>query len=396
MSGIKERYLKFVIQKDALKRKKMAFVSGPRQVGKTILGKSLLQSEENYFSWDHVHFRKMWLRRPQGILTEIKDGPIVFDELHKHIRWKSHLKGLYDTYKEEIEIIVIGSARLDIYRKGNDSLLGRYFPYRLHPFSVAEGLQSPSPDQIFRSKSRISYPWKDLMFLGGFPEPLLTGREKEAERWSRLRLDRLVFEDTRDIKNISNLNAFQTLLDLIPERVGSLFSYNALCEDIQVAYATSRQWVLLSETLYYGFFVRPYAKKLKSSIHSMPKYYLYDILQIHKKNISQRLENLTALHLLKAVQFWTDTAQGFFQLHFIRDKKKREVDFLITRDKVPWMLVECKSGSKTPSPHLSYYAEKLGTTRNYQLVEDGSYDRKYRIKPSVRVLSYQKFFSHFV
>ena len=241
----KNRYLKHFIQVDAIKDKKMAFISGPRQVGKTTLGKSLIESEKNYFSWDNPNFRRVWIRSPESSIKDIGNGPVLFDEMHKNRKWKNHLKGLYDTYKDDLDIIVTGSARLDIYRKGSDSLLGRYIPYRLYPFSVAEAERtlSPSPDQILQ-RTKISYEWKDLMSLGGFPEPLLAGSEKKANRWSRLQLDRLAFEDSRDIKVLSDLNAFRDLLDLIPEKVGALFSFNSLREDIGVAYGTIREWVL--------------------------------------------------------------------------------------------------------------------------------------------------------
>ena len=301
------------------------------------------------------------------------------------------IKGLYDTYSDKLSILVTGSSKLDIYRKGSDSLLGRYIPYRLHPFSVSEGHLPPSPDNILK-KFRVRYPWLDLVMLGGYPEPLLAGREQKAQRWSRLRLDRLAYEDTRDIKNLSNLNAFRVLLDLVPLKVGSLFSFHSLKEDLSVAYATVRDWVLLSEMLYYGFFVRPWSTGFKRSIKAEPKFYLYDILQIQKSDKAKRLENLSALHLIKLCHFWTDTAQGFFDLFFVRDKEKREVDFLITKDKTPWMLIECKSNSKNLSSDMLYYSEKLKTRLNFQLVDHKSYDRKHSI-PSIRVMGYEKFFS---
>lgn len=390
---LRSRYLNSIITKDALKDRKMAFISGPRQVGKTTLGKQLLLDKSNYFSWDESRFRKTWSRFPEKILDDIGKGPVLFDEIHKDRRWKTKIKGIYDTYGTNISILVTGSARLDIYRKGTDSLLGRYIPYRLHPFSVAESEVPPKPDSILQ-KPKVSYKWTDLLTLGGYPEPLLSGQENKAQRWSRLRLDRLAYEDVKDIKVLSDLNAFRTLLDLIPEKIGSLFSFHSLKEDIGVAYATVRDWVLLSEMLYYGFFIRPYSKT-KRTIKAAPKFYLYDILQIPKQEQASRIENLAALHLIKACHFWTDTAEGLFDLFFVRDKEKREVDFLITRDKKPWMLVECKSQSKNLSPHLSYYIDKLKTPLNFQLVKNTNYDKKYRTQ-NVRIMSYEKFFSGLV
>ena len=388
----KKRYLQSAIQKDALQKNKMVFISGSRQVGKTTLGKQFLEDKKNYFSWDQTEFRKTWAKFPEKILDHIGNGPILIDEVHKDKIWKRKIKGLYDRYHDELDIIVTGSAKLDIYRKGGDSLMGRYVPYRLHPFTVGESINPPSPDQIFK-KPRVSYPWKDLMNLGGYPEPLLRGRLSEAERWSRLRLDQIAYEEIRDIKMISQTHRLRLLLDLIPEKIGSLFSYNSLKEDVGVAYATVRDWVLLLSQVYYGFFIKPYSKSLKRSNRSNPKFYVYDILQIPKKE--QRLENLTALHLIKACHYWTDTAQGVFDLYFLKDKEKREVDFLITRNKTPWMLVECKSQSKNLSPHLIYYKEQLKTPLNFQLVETKNYDKKHRIQ-NIRIMEYEKFFSGLV
>ncbi|MCY4513076.1 MAG: AAA family ATPase [Bdellovibrionales bacterium] len=369
----------------------MAFISGPRQVGKTTLGKQLLTDKNNYFSWDQTAFRKIWTQFPEKVLEKIGEGPILFDEIHKDRKWKSKIKGIYDTYSDEISILVTGSAKLDIYRKGSDSLLGRYIPYRLHPFSVSESHAPSKPNNILK-RFKVSYKWKDLMVLGSYPEPLLSGKEKKAQRWSRLRLDRLAYEDTRDVKILSDLNAFRVLLDLIPEKVGSLFSFNSLKEDVGVAYATVREWVLLSEMLYYGFFVRPYSKGLKRSLRSEPKFYLYDILQIPKSETAKRLENLTALHLIKICHFWTDTGEGLFDLFFVRNKEKKEVDFLITKDKHPWMLIECKTQSKGLSSNLLYYSEKLKTSLNFQLIDNEKYDKNHRFQ-KVRVMGYEKFFS---
>ena len=389
---IKTRYLNSIIKQDALKAQKIAFISGPRQVGKTTLGKQILKDKSNYFSYDESQFKKTWTKNPAQILDQLGSGPILLDEIHKDHRWKTKLKGLYDTYSHQLPILVTGSAKLDIYRRGSDSLLGRYLPYRLHPFSVAESSKPLLKAKDLLKKFKVEYPWDDLMNLGGYPEPLLSGQEQKAKRWSRLRLDRLAFEDTREIKTLYNLNAFRVLLDLVPEKIGSLFSFHSLKEDVGVAYATVRDWLLLSEILYYGFFIKPYSKNFKRAIKKEPKFYLYDILQIPKTEKAKRLENLSALHLLKACHFLTDIAEGFFELNFVRDKEKRKVDFLITKDKNPWMLVECKSHSKNLSPSMIYYKETLKTKLNFQLIDEKNYHKKHHFQ-NIHVINYEKFFS---
>ncbi len=369
----------------------MAFISGPRQVGKSTLARALLESEKNYFLYDEEDFRRAWTRSPSQSISARAPGTIVLDEIHKDRRWKSKLKGLSDTRPRDLQIVVTGSARLDHYRKGSDSLLGRYLPYRMFPFSVAE-TQSPVAPSEALAANHVVYPWADLLRLGTFPEPLLAGNENEARRWSRLRLDRLVLEDTRDFLNISDLNAFRSLIELLPERVGSLLSVNSLREDVGKAYATVKSWMEVLDLLYYSFMIRPYSKRLARALKAEPKLYLYDILRIPAEHTPKRIENLVALHLLKACHFWTDTAQGEFELRFLRDKEKREVDFLILRDNSPWMMVECKSGQKEPARELIHFASILAPPHRFQLVTDPHYDRAYA-ETQIRVIDYEKFLS---
>lgn len=372
-----ERYLRAAIATDALALKKMVFLSGPRQVGKTTLAKSFLRVPHNYYSWDDQDFRVAWSRSPKGALQTRGHGPVVIDELHKDRRWKNRLKGVYDLDICADGIIITGSARLDLFRRGGDSLMGRYIPYRLHPFSVGETEVGKHPDSISSTADPVFSP-EDMLQLSGFPEPLLSGRRAYAQRWSRLRTERLLNEDVRDLRAVSDLAAMRVLFDLLPTRVGSLLSINALQQDVGVAYATIRDWVTVFESLYQCFLVRPYAKRITRSLRAAAKLYLYDATRIPEAHRGARVENLVALHLLKACHFWTDTAHGEFDLFYLRDKEHREVDFLVTRDNAPWLMVECKSNDVTPSKHLSHFAAQLGTPpHQVQLVTRPDFERHY-------------------
>jgi len=226
------------------------------------------------------------------------------------------------------------------------------------------------------------------MKLGGFPEPLLGGSEQKANRWGWLRLERLLREDIRDLRNISDINALGVLIALMPRQVGGLLSVNSLRLDADIAYRTAHAWIGVLETLYHHFVVKPYSKKLSRAIHAEPKLFLYDILQV--KDAGARKENLIALHLLKACQFWTDVAFGVFELRFIRTKEKEEVDFCVLRDGKVWLLVECKSGTKALSKHLIKFTEALRPQWSFQLVDDTSYDRNYP-EYKIRVTSLELF-----
>ena len=334
----------------------MAFVSGPRQSGKTTFAKALLKERGfgRYYNWDDIEFRRQWVKSPRLIVprAEGEKTPIlVLDEIHKAKLWKRSLKGVFDTLEAPVDIIVTGSARLDIYQKGGDSLMGRYFPFRLHPFSVAEMIhrKATSPDELINAiKTRSLSASKEatsaletLQRFGGFPEPLFSQSEKVARAWRRTRQEQLIREDLRDISRIPELSQIEMLAALLPERVGSVLSRAALREDLEVAHTTVSRWLSFLERLYFFFEIKPYSKKIRNSIKKEGKLYFWEYSDVPTPGA--RLENLVAAHLLKACHYWTDSGEGLFELFYLRNKQGYEIDFLITKDKKPFLPIEAKS-----------------------------------------------------
>lgn len=366
-----------LIEKLAFDNNKMAFVTGPRQVGKTTLSHQLLTrySSERYFNWDDVEFKRLWIKDPKQFVPEIvgEKTLVVFDEIHKAPRWKTYLKGLYDTRRMHAHILVTGSARLDVFRRGGDSLLGRYFLFRMHPFSLGElEGESTSPNNIKKAFSEKipsrKTTFSRLLKYGGFPEPYLKANTEFTNAWRRTRTERLVREDLLDLTRTHELALIETAVAMMPERVGSLFSVQSLTEDLQVGHPTINRWMEWLSQLFYLYRLFPYTKNIARSLMKQPKVYLWDWSEI--KDEGARFENLVAGHLLKAVHFWTDHGIGTFEISFIRDKEKREVDFLIIRDRKPWALIECKLSKNAPSPHLVRFSNQLEPEFTVQIVEE--------------------------
>ena len=176
---IKNRYLNEIIVEDLAD--KMVFVGGPRQVGKTTLSTDIVSrhfKSYGYFNWDNRHDRKKIMASEWPGDAEL----LILDEIHKYKKWKTLLKGEYDKLKHTYKFLVTGSSRLDIYRRGGDSLQGRYHYFRLHPFTLAEILEKKNRLQPF---SEIAIGHDDhaeelegLMRFGGFPEPLFKQNKK--------------------------------------------------------------------------------------------------------------------------------------------------------------------------------------------------------------------------
>jgi predicted AAA+ superfamily ATPase len=269
-------------------------------------------------------------------------------------------------------MVVTGSSRLDVFRRGGDSLMGRYFLYRMHPFSLAETLWTEPPDGILRSPRKPSAgDFSALWEHGGFPEPFLKRDAAFTRRWRQLRRQQLFREDLRDFTRIQELGQLEILADLLAERTGSLLSLSNLAKDVGVAVDTVRRWVGVLESLHHGFRVRPWTSGVARSLRKEPKWYQRDWSSA--ADPGARAETFAACHLLKAVEGWTDLGLGEFELRFIRDKEKREVDFLVVRDRKPWFLVEVKKTETRLDPFLGRFQTALKAPHAFQAVLDMDY-----------------------
>jgi predicted AAA+ superfamily ATPase len=358
--------------------RQIAILTGPRQVGKTTLCR---QAERYYFNWDNIDHRQLILSGPQAIAQACElDRPraqapiLIFNELHKFGKWKDYLKGFFDTYEHQCQIVVTGSAKLDFFRKGGDSLMGRYFPYRVHPFSVAERLHAPTREGglIAPPQKPDDNDWHKLLLHGGFPEPFVKGDLKFTKRWRNLRTQQFIREDLRDYSRVNEHQLLETLATVLAKRSGEQLVYANLAKQLQVSPQTAKAWVEILVAGYLGFLVRPYYKNINKALRKEPKWYLRDWSGI--ENSGNHAETMIGCHLLKAVHYWTDTGEGSFELHYLRDKQKREVDFLIVRDAEPWILVEVKQSETQLSPHLAYFQQATGAHHAFQVVMDLAYE----------------------
>lgn len=392
---IKKRYLEKPVVQDL--KDKMVFMAGPRQVGKTTLalsiGKKVYPGKYAYLNWDNRDDRKIILN---STFRADKDL-IIFDEIHKYKNWKNYLKGEYDKYKDRFKMLITGSARLDIYKRGGDSLLGRYYYYRLHPFSLNEMLEKSGKAKAFQSlefadsKKEHRNKLDILLKFGGFPEPLIKQNERTLRRWHNQRVDRIIKEDIRDIENLRDLSALQILVEILPEKIGSLLSLNSLREDLNVTHKTISLWVDILERFYYHFRIYPFANKKIKSLRKEPKIYLWDWSELSGE--AEKFENMIASHLLKFCHFLVDSQGIKANLYYIRDIEKREVDFLVTVDGKPWFCVEAKTSFKRIPVSLIYFKERLKIPFTYEVVKEENIDF---LKDNIRVISASKFLTAFI
>ena len=359
--------------------RQMVFLSGPRQVGKTTLAKGFAT---DYLNWEEKETRLLILKgaRAVGNSLALEEGhdsgkKLVFDEIHRYQKWKTFLKGFFDIYEKSAKVFATGSARMDVYKRGGDSMMGRYFPYRIHPFSVAELLDSSIPDEgkIVRPPRPLAdSEWNALLEFGGFPEPFTNRQTRFLRKWRSLRMEQLFSQDIRDLTKTVEIDQIEALATILANRTGEQLVVASLAHEVTASEPTVKKWVSILKSLYYGFTVKPYYKNIESSIRKTPKWYLRDWSGV--SDPGKRAETFIACHLLKAVECWTDLGFGEFDLFYLRDRKKREVDFLVARDKKPWFLVEVKDSDESLSGNLAFFQKATGAQHAFQIVLDAEYD----------------------
>jgi predicted AAA+ superfamily ATPase len=391
------RYLSPYTTQDLNQR--MLFIGGPRQVGKTTFVRYILAKHYpriRYYNWDNSHDKK------EIMAAKWPSDPslIVLDEIHKYRKWKSWLKGEYDSLKDKHHFVVTGSAMLETYRRQGDSLFGRYHHYRMHPFSLAESnplFSNTIHEAIEKGSGPLPFgdPQSErlaqLYKYGGFPEPFLKSSDRFLRQWHQERLDLIVKSDIRDLDQVHDIGSLILLAQLLPSRVGGLLSLNSLREDLGVSHAAISRWVQLLEMVYYAYRIYPYHQQAIRAIKKEPKLYLWDWSQIPDEGA--RFENMIAGHLLKFCHLLKDYGGYDAELRFLRNVDKREVDFIVTISGKPWFACEAKLSSENIDSNVHYFKSRMEIPYFFQVLLKENVDW---MRDGVRVLSASKFLTGLV
>jgi uncharacterized protein len=373
--------------------KGLIMLAGPRQSGKTTLAMKIVAkdfSDVVYLNWDLPEDKRRLITDPVFFSREPRSSMasrplVILDEIHKYRDWKNYLKGIYDQFAEEYQFLVTGSGRLEFSRKAGDSLAGRFLKFHLLPFTLAELSSRRKTLQDFRQNPLEGFDeapvgetaeiFNALWELSGFPEPFTKGKKTFWSMWSKGYGEQIVRDDLRTVADIRNLDSIETLFALIPGRVASPLSMNNLAGDLQVAFDTVKNWLLLFDSFYLTFRVSPWREKISRSILKEKKVYLFNFPVIDDE--AARFENLAALEFLRAVETWNDRGWGRFSLHYLRNKEKQEVDFLLAENNRPFLLVETKLADDRPAASLIAFQKALNIPA-VQLIKKEGVSKVYR------------------
>jgi predicted AAA+ superfamily ATPase len=358
--------------RERLARARTLIVGGPRQVGKTAACRAL---SPKYLDWNNVADRVVLVRGPEAILKHLglersreREATVVIDNLHGLRNWKGLLRNFSTRYGSRLRLVV---TTLEAPRGARSGLPVSSEVLRLHPWTVGECARTAPTDSLVKAPADISdADWAALLEHGGFPEPFAKRDPRFTSRWYARRQQELLDSDLPRFAAVRDPTMIQMLALLLAERSGTPLIYSDLSRELGVTVDTIRRWMDVMVGLQHGFCVRPWFTRVPKALRKEPKWFLRDWSAV--TDPLARGRTFVACHLLKAVEGWTDLGFGQFELRYVRDKSKREVDFLVLRDRRPWFLLAVAYDEES-SPALEYFQDCTRARHAFQVVLDGPF-----------------------
>lgn len=329
----------------------VSIVAGARQVGKTYLLKKLLAAaagrgrKVSYYNLEMPSDLRQFAGSDETVLAKLlSSGHAVFiDEFH-YLKNASRLfKMVYDS-GARVKIYASGSSALEMHRHLKESLAGRRWLTRLLPLSYAEFC-------LKYAGGKPAAAFNEYCVYGGMPGLIaIRGKDRRVLLLSEI-LETYIQKDVKGLLKEENIRAFNSLLYLLAEAQGSLISENGLSREVGLTAATVNRYLSILEKTYVCHSVYSYARKLGNELKKSRKVYFYDLGvrnailkdfspyagRQDKGAVSETFVFLQLLTLLKPnmeIRFW-------------RNKQGAEIDFVILKDRRPY-LVEVKSSLSSP------------------------------------------------
>lgn len=312
--------------KDLARQFPAVAILGPRQSGKTTLAQ-ITFPDYLYFSFEDFDTRDLVKQDPRAFLMRYKDEPgVILDEVQNFPELFSYMQGHIDTYKKKGHFIVTGSQNFALNESISQSLAGRIAILTLLPLSIQE----------LQTSQLLPQSIDEAIFKGMYPS--LFADDASPQDWYRSYINTYVERDVRQIKNISDLSAFQTFMKLCAGRVGQVLSLTSLSNDCGMSVPTVKQWLSVLEASYILFMLQPFYRNMGKRVIKSPKLYFYDTgLVCNLLQITSQEQLFT--HYLRGSLFESYMISDFIKqrfnqglnsnVYFWRDQSDYEVDCII-------------------------------------------------------------------
>lgn len=309
----------------AWQQRSVIWLSGVRRVGKTCLCQSLSQIE--YFDCELPRIRRL-MDDPQAFLEGLTGRRIVLDEIHRLTNPSELLKIAADHYPN-ISVLATGSSTLGASARFRDTLTGRKTELWLTPMIGVDLVDFGNLN------------WQRRLLHGGLPSFFLSPQvpERDFQEW----MDAYWAKDIQELFRLERRHSFQKFVELLMAQSGGIFEASRFARPCEVSRTTIANYLRALEATFVVHIVRPFSSHSPAEIVSAPKVYGFDTgfvcyhrgwYELRREDLGLLWEHIVLNELHAALQSR--------QIHYWRDKRGHEVDFIIARRGHPLIAIECK------------------------------------------------------
>lgn len=339
----------------AWRERPVLWLTGVRRVGKTTLAKEL--SDAAYFDCELPRVRRLIEEDPEGFLAQVGSSHLIFDEVHRVERPSELLKIAADHFPH-LRVLATGSSTLGASHRFQDTLAGR--KRQLHLLPV-----------LYRELPSFGADLNTRMFHGGLPENLCaeTFPEKDFVEW----MDAFWARDIQELFRLEKRTTFMRLLELLLVQSGQLCELNSLTSACGASRQTLANYLNVLEATGAVTVLRPFFSNSQKEIVSMPKVYGFDTgFVCHTRGWRDLRHEDYGLLWEHLVLDELRAEFGQEALFFWRDKRKREIDFILARKREAPVAIECKWKLKSVrETHFSAFKALYPDARQILITSDG-------------------------
>ncbi len=260
------------------------------------------------------------------------------------------------------------SSTLGASRKFRDTLAGRKRDIWLAPMCLADLKDADRPDLHHR------------LLRGGLPPFFLADQlpERDFQEW----MDAYWAKDIQELFRLESRSSFQKFVELVLAQSGGIFEATRFSRPCEVSRPTISTYLKVLEATFVAHVIRPFSTHRATEIVSAPKVYGFDtgFVCYYRGWQELRPEDLGVLwehFVLNEIMANLQTQD----VHYWRDKRGHEVDFVLTPRRGKPLAIECKrSASDFDAANLLAFRKQYPQGENVVVAPDvdRTFQRSYR------------------
>jgi predicted AAA+ superfamily ATPase len=344
----------------AWRERSVVWLAGVRRVGKTFLCRSL----ENVVYHDcELPRTRRAMDDTEAFLDDHRGMRVVLDEIHRLPHASELLKIAADHFAD-VRILATGSSTLGASARFKDTLAGRKRDIWLTPMTTA--------DLADFGDERLDH----RLLRGGLPPFFLSKDlpERDFQEW----MDAYWAKDIQELFRLERRSSFQRFVELVLAQSGRIFEATRFARPCEVSRTTISNYLGVLEATFVAHVIRPFSTHRPTEIVAAPKVYGFDTgFACYHRGLSRLREDdmgrLWEHFVLNEVQ----AALQIRGLHYWRDKRGHEIDFVFVSRGKPPMTIECKWSADEFDPSgLLAFRRQYPEGENHVVAQD--VDRSYR------------------